>query len=90
LYDATQAGMPAAEMSAWSADAKTLFFKSHSATGAAAIWSVPLVGGTPRKVIDLGDERLQANRFSFRIAKGRIYYPLTDRQANVWVMEVDK
>jgi Tol biopolymer transport system component len=82
--------MPAAELSAWSEDSRTLYFKSHSATGAAAIWSVPFTGGTPHRVIELGDERLRAERLSFRIAKGRVYYALTDRQANVWVMEVDK
>jgi len=90
LYDQALPGAPTAEASAWSADGRTLFFKSHSATGAAAIWSVPFVGGMPRKLIDLGDERLRADRFEFRIANGRIYYPLTDRQANVSVMEVEK
>ena len=90
LYDVTRPGMPSAETSAWSEDSRTLYFKSHSATGAAAIWSVPFAGGTPRKVIELGDQRLRADRFRFSVANGRIYYPLTDRQANVWVMEVDK
>jgi Tol biopolymer transport system component len=90
LYDVNRPGMPAAETSAWSKDSRTLYFKSHSATGAAAIWSVPLAGGTPHRVIELGDERLRADRFSLRIANGQIYYALTDRQANVWVMEVDK
>jgi TolB protein len=83
-------GTPAAERSAWSADGRTIYFKSHSTTGAASIWSVPFAGGTPRKVMDLGDDRLRAERFAFRISNGRIYYPLTDRQANVWVIDVDK
>jgi Tol biopolymer transport system component/tRNA A-37 threonylcarbamoyl transferase component Bud32 len=90
LYDVTRPGAPVAETSAWSDDGRTLYFKSHSATGAAAIWSVPFAGGAPHKVIDLGDERTRSARFPFRIAGGRIYYPLTDRQANVWVIEVDK
>jgi Tol biopolymer transport system component len=81
---------PTAEMSAWSADGQTIYFKSHSATGAASIWSVPFAGGTPRKVIDIGDDRLRSERFAFRLMNGRIYYTLTDRQANVWVMQVDK
>jgi hypothetical protein len=90
LYDIARPGAPVAEMSAWSDDGRTLYFKSHSVTGAASIWSVPFAGGTPRKLIELGDERLRADRFAFRIANGRIYFPLTDRQATVWVIEVGK
>ena len=55
----------AAELSAWSADSlKRSSSRATRLTGAAAIWSVPLVGGTPRKVIELGDERLQSYRFA--------------------------
>ena len=90
LYDATLPGALAAETSAWSTDGRTLYFKSHSATGAASIWAVPFIGGTPHKVIDLGDDRLRAAGVAFQIANGRIYYLLTERQANVWVIEVGK
>ena len=90
LYDGTRPGAPVAEMSSWSDDGQTLYFKSHSATGAAAIWSVPFAGGEPRRVLDLGDGRLRADRYSFRIAHGRLYYTLLDRQSNVWVMAVEK
>jgi Tol biopolymer transport system component len=90
LYDGARPGAPAAEMSVWSDDGRTLYFKSHSATGAAAIWSVPFAGGTPRQVVELGDERFRADRYSFRISHGRLYYTLLDRQSNVWVMEVER
>ena len=88
LYDETQPGAPLAETSFWSDDGRTVYFKSHTATGAASIWSVPVEGGTPQHLLDLGDERLRSDRYGFRIAQGRLYFTLYDRQSNVWVMEV--
>jgi len=58
--------------------------------GEGAIWSVPSSGGIPRRLRRLGDERLRSDRFAFRIASGRLYYTLYDRQSNVWVMEVSR
>ena len=90
LYDDSQPGMPLAETSFWSEDGRTIYFKSHTATGAASIWSVPVEGGTPQHLIDLGDSRLRSDRYGFRIAQGRLYFTLYDRQSNVWVMDVGK
>ncbi|MBL0170979.1 MAG: serine/threonine-protein kinase [Gemmatimonadaceae bacterium] len=89
LYDETAPGAPKAEMSAWSDDGRTIYFKSHDRRGASSIWSVPSTGGTPTKVTDLGDD-LQADRFSFKLARGRLYYTHYDRQSNIWVMDVTR
>jgi Tol biopolymer transport system component len=88
VYDETAPGAPLAETSLWSEDGRTIYFKSHEADGDGVIWSVPSSGGVPRRVVRLGDGRLRSDRYGFRIAKGRVYYTLFDRQSNVWVMDV--
>jgi Tol biopolymer transport system component len=90
LYDERQPGAPIAETSLWSDDGRTLYFKSHTASGAASIWAVPASGGTARHLLDLGDDRFRSDRYGFRIAKGQLYYTLYDRQSNIWVMELER
>ncbi|HXI20153.1 MAG TPA: hypothetical protein VNH46_03670, partial [Gemmatimonadales bacterium] len=87
-YDFSRPGAPFAETSQWSADGRTIYFKSHDPDGEGVIWAVPSAGGVPRRVLRLGDGRLESDRYGFRIAAGRIYYTRFDRQANIWVMEV--
>ncbi len=88
LFDASRAGAPRASTSFWDAAGRTVYFKSHDATGAAAIWSVPFAGGVPQRVVTLGDARLRSDRYGFTIHGGRVYFALHDRQSNVWVMEI--
>ncbi len=90
LYDETAPGAPLAESSAWSDDGRTIYFKSHSASGAVSIWSVPAGGGKPQRVLELGDGRLRSDRYGFRINHGRLYYVMFDRQSNIWAMEVNQ
>ncbi len=90
LFDPAQPGAPVAETSTWSEDGSTIYFKSHTASGAASIWSVPAAGGTPQHVLDLGTDRLRSDRYGFQFANGLVYYTLTDRQSNIWVMELGK
>ncbi len=88
LYDVSQTGAPVAETSVWSEDGRTVYFKSHTATGVASIWSVPASGGIPQRMLDLGDTRVGSDRYGFRFGNGLIYYTLSDRQSNIWVMEL--
>jgi len=88
LHDAQQPGAPVAETSLWSDDGRSIYFKSHTASGAASAWTIPANGGTPQRLIDLGDDRLRSDRYGFQLANGLIYYTLTDRQSNIWVMEL--
>ena len=87
-YDETKPGAPMAETSAWSADGRTVWFKSHERSGDASIWGVPSFGGTPQRLLTLGDDRLRSDRYGFHVTGGKIYFVLTDRQANVWVMDI--
>jgi Tol biopolymer transport system component len=88
LYDASAPGAPITETSVWSADGRTIYFKTHSARGDAVIMAVPATGGVPRAVMQLGDDRLRSGRYGFRVMGGYIYYVLQDQQANVSVAEI--
>jgi len=51
-------GDPPAESVVASDDGKTVFFKSHDASGRASIWSVPSAGGRPRLLVQFTDPSL--------------------------------
>ncbi len=90
VFDGTAPGAPRAETSHWSDDGRTIYFKSHDPDGDGVLWSVPAAGGVPRRLLRLGKERLRSDRYGFRIADGRLYCLLFDRQSNVWVMDVGR
>jgi serine/threonine-protein kinase len=77
-----------AESSLWSADGRTIYFKSHSADGAGSIWAIPSTGGIPRHLLDLGEARQRSDRYGFQIMNGRLFYTLIDRQSDIWLMEL--
>jgi Tol biopolymer transport system component len=87
LFDEHAPGAPSAEVSVWSDDGRTIYFKSHTARGAVSIWSVPAAGGVPVHVTDLADGT-QTDRFGFGLAQGRVFFVHYDRQSNIWVMDV--
>lgn len=72
----------------WSADGKTVFFRSHDAAGNAFLWAIPASGGTPRQVMRLGDPSPPSYRRPFAISGGRVYFICEDRQSDVYAMEV--
>ena len=72
----------------WSADSKTLYFKSHDQQGNASFWSIPLAGGKPTLLVRFDDPARPSYRSEWSIAAGRMYFTINDRQSDVWVMEV--
>jgi Tol biopolymer transport system component len=88
VYDATKPGAPPAERPQWSADGRTIFFKSHDAHGRTSIWSVPSVGGAPRLRVSFPDPARQSYRPQWALGRDRLFFPIEDRQSDVWVMEV--
>ena len=88
VMDAARPGMPSSERLAWSADGRTIYFKSHDAKGHASIWSVPLNGGPPHEVVRFDDPTKPSYRPQWALGPGRIFFTVEDRQSDVWVMEV--
>ena len=78
------------EMPTWSADGATVYFKSHDATGTAFAWAVPAAGGTPRLLVRFDDPSQPSYRPELVVSGNRIYFTIEDRQADVYVMEVER
>jgi TolB protein len=70
-----------------SEDGRTLYFKSHDASGLASIWSVALEGGRPRQLVRFGPAQASI-RSDFAAGAGRLYFTLEDRQANIVVADM--
>jgi len=78
------------EVPSWSADGRSIYYKSHDARGDAVIWSVPVAGGAPSLLVRFDDPDHPSYRPEVTVAGGRIYVTEEDRQADVYVMEVER
>jgi Tol biopolymer transport system component len=87
LYVPSEGG-PSAELAIFSADGRTLYFKSHDARGRASFWSLPAAGGRPRLLARFDDPTRASNRFDFASDGRRFYFTIEDRQSDVWIAEV--
>jgi Tol biopolymer transport system component len=88
LMDPARSGGLLGETPLWSADGKSVFFRSHDSRGNASIWAIPAAGGTPKRLVTFDDPSHPSYRSQFAISGGRIYFISEDRQADVYVMEV--
>ena len=87
LNSATSSGVYAEQMR-WSADSRTLYFKSHDPRGNASIWEIPITGGTPKLLLRVDDPARPSYRPEWVVGAGRMYFTIQDRQSDVWVMDV--
>ncbi|MES2125590.1 MAG: protein kinase [Gemmatimonadota bacterium] len=79
---------PWAEKAAWSPDGKTVYFKSHDAQHRTAFYAVPAAGGTPRLVARLDDPSWQSIRVFFATDGIRLFFPVEDRQSDIYIAVV--
>jgi len=89
LVDPVRAGV-SGEVPAWSADGTTIYFKSHDARGNASVWAIPAAGGAPRLLVRFDDPNHPSYRPEVTVGGGRLYFTEEDRQADVYVMEVER
>ena len=90
VLDATQAGAPLVQQVYWGPDGKTIYFKSHDDAGNASIWSVPASGGAPRLLVRFDDPQRPSYRQQWALGRDRFYFPVEDRQSDVWVLDAVK
>jgi eukaryotic-like serine/threonine-protein kinase len=86
VLDPAKSGMNA-EYPVWSADSRTLYFKSHDAKGNAEFWSMPINGGAPTQLAHFDDPDRPSYRPEWSIGHGRLYFTIADLQSDVWVMQ---
>ena len=87
VLDPARAG-PRAELPSWSADGRTIYFKSHDGRGIASIWAIPFAAGPPKLLVRFDDPNHPSYRPEVTVGGGRIYFTIDDRQADVYVMDV--
>jgi eukaryotic-like serine/threonine-protein kinase len=86
---APQAAMPApGTLVQWSPDGRTLYFKARDAQGRASFWSVDAAGSQPRLLVRFDDPDWQSGRDDFATDGRRFYFPVQDRQSDIYVADV--
>ena len=88
VLDVSKPGMPQVEQPLWAPDGRSLYFKSHDNAGLTSFWSVSVAGGSPRLLVRLDDPDRQSYRAGWSLSRDRIYFPIEDRQSDVWVLDV--
>ena len=73
----------------WSRDGSTLFVSAVYPNRRNAIWSIPVRGGAPRRVLS-DDAAHPFGRFDFTTDGKRLYFPIGQFESDVWVMELRK
>jgi Tol biopolymer transport system component len=90
LYEPPAPGSedPPVTGTAVSDDGRTIYFKSHDASGRASFWSIPISGGRPRLLVRFTDLSRPSIRADFAVGAGQFFFTLEDRQADILVAEV--
>ena len=79
---------PAPETTIWSGDGRWIYFKTHDTEGHAVISVVPASGGAPRPVVRFPDLSRPSSRQGFAMSATRFYFPIEDRQSNIWIADL--
>ena len=88
LVDASRPGLPSAGQPHFSADGNAVLFLSYDASGMASIWSVPVAGGEPRRVLELNDPDRPVYRPYWALGAGRIFIIVQEQQTETWVVDM--
>ena len=83
------AATPGGTWSAWSDDGRTIYWAQSDSLQRFTIRAVPFAGGVPKTLVYADAPERQVQRYGFAAAKGRFYFALVERKADVWVAEVE-
>jgi len=73
--------------SAWSEDSRTIYLAKSDSLGFRII-ALPLAGGRPVTVAYADLPVRQFHRHGIAVSRGRLFFPLVERNSDVWVAEV--
>ncbi|MBL8998707.1 MAG: serine/threonine-protein kinase [Gemmatimonadetes bacterium] len=71
-----------------SADGRTLFTKEHDRNGMTSFVAYPVAGGAPRLLVRFPDPTWQSARDDFAVDARRFYFPVEERESDVFVAEI--
>ena len=84
-----QPGQPRPGQSFWSPNG-LIYFKAYDDAGRASFWSISASGGTPRLLARLDDLSRPSSRTDFAVSANRIFFPIEDRQSDIYTVEVTR
>ena len=74
--------------SAWSEDSRTIYLARSDSLGLFRIIAIPMDGNPPKTVAYADIPNRQYHRHGIAVSRGRLFFPLVERNADVWVAEV--
>jgi Tol biopolymer transport system component len=80
---------PVPELLQWAPDGRTIYYKAFDAQGRSSIWAVATRGGAPRLLVRFDDPARQSTRPEFTTDGKRLFFTLTEREADIWEMELN-
>jgi len=72
----------------WSSDSRYLFIPVRETDGTSAVWQVSPDGDLERRLVRLPDPERQFYRTSFSVGPNNFYFPIGNRQSDIWTMEL--
>jgi Tol biopolymer transport system component len=83
------ATQPLPELLQWAPDGRTIFYKAFDSQGRSSIWRVSAHGGAPRLLVSFDDPARQSSRPEFASDGRRLFFTLTERESDIWEMELN-
>jgi TolB protein len=83
------ASEPLPELLQWAPDGRSIYYKAFDLEGRSSIWAVPAKRGSPRLLIRFDDPVRQSGRPEFATDGHRLFFTLTERQADIWEMDLN-
>jgi len=74
----------------WSRDSRHLYFSIREKDGSSSIWQLPVNGDTGRRLVHLTGADHQFYRTNLDSDTKNFYFPLGNRQSDIWTMELKK
>jgi Tol biopolymer transport system component len=79
-----------ATWTAWSDDSRTIFFARSDSLGVFRIIAIPLADGRPATIAYADVPGRQFHRHGIAVSRGRVFFPLVERNSDVWVAEIER
>ena len=75
---------------AWSDDSRTIYLARSDSLGLFRVIAIPLDGGPDKTVAYADNPGRQFHRHGIAVSRGRLFFPLVERNSDVWVAEIER
>jgi Tol biopolymer transport system component/DNA-binding SARP family transcriptional activator len=89
LVDAGDSGArPEPLLAQWAPDGHTVYYKAVDTSGATSLWAIAAAGGEPRELVRFDDPARGSPRPEFATDGKRFYFTASERESDIWRMEL--